>query len=277
MTNYDIDIDYSVLMSVYKNDQPEYLSAAIESMEQQSVPFHDMVIVCDGPISKALDDVLNNWRAKLGERLVIAHLPENIGLGGALNAGLSLCDCDIVARMDADDLSRPDRCEILLAAMAVRGLDLVGGAIEEFDLTPGDLGIVRRLPNDMDSIRTYAARRNPFNHMTVMFLRCKVEDVGGYQPYYLMEDYWLWARMICAGCQCGNVSNVVVDARVGSGMYKRRSGLKYLNSQFRFFNGLREMGLSGIGDMAITLGARTISSIMPEAVIKETYQRLLRG
>ena len=276
MTDSIVNIDYSVLMSVYAKDEPDYLDIAITSMVEQTVPFYDMVIVCDGPLTAKLDERLERWKGALGERLSIVRLQENVGLGAALNKGLPECRCDIVARMDADDVSRPERCEVLLAAMHVGNLDLVGGAIEEFDSVPGDLGVVRRLPEDRHMIERFAARRNPFNHVSVMFHRHMIEKAGGYQPFYLMEDYWLWARMLAMGCRCSNVPDVVVDVRVGSGMYKRRAGKAYLHSQIRFFSELRKLGLSTWEDAIISIAARCVSSIFPERVNQFVYQNLLR-
>lgn len=268
--------DYSVLMSVYAKDNPGFLDEAITSMVNQTVPFHDMVVVCDGPLTDDLEQHLSAWKDKLGDRLSIMKLPENVGLGAALNKGLPECSCDTVARMDADDLSRPERCEILLAAMAAGDLDLVGGAIEEFNEVPGDLGVVRRLPEDRHMIERFAARRNPFNHVSVMFHRHMVEQAGGYQPFYLLEDYWLWARMLSRGCKCANVPDVVVDVRVGSGMYARRANLAYLKSQIRFFKELRSLGISNWTDTVVSVGARTVTTFLPKKTIQLIYQKLLR-
>lgn len=277
MTNEIVNIDYSVLMSVYAKDNPDYLDAAIASMVAQTVPFHDMVVVCDGPLTEQLDERLAHWEDKLGDRMRIVRLPENVGLGSALNKGLPECACDIVARMDADDVSRSERCEVLLAAMHVSELDLVGGSIEEFDSEPGDLGVVRRLPEERCAIERFAARRNPFNHVSVMFRRRMVEEAGGYQPFYLMEDYWLWIRMLALGCRCANVRDVIVDVRVGSGMFSRRSNLPYLKSQFDFFIKLKQLGIASWGDVVVTLGVRAISTAIPAAGVKALYRRFLRG
>ena len=233
---------YSVLMSVYAKDDPAFLDEALGSMVGQTAPFHDMVVVCDGPLTGGLDAVLEGWQRRLGPRLLVRRLPENVGLGRALAAGLPLCSCDVVARMDADDISRPRRCGLLLAAMEARGLDVVGGSIEEFDRVPGDMGIVREPPLGQGDIERFARRRNPFNHMSVMFRRHVVEAVGGYQPLHLLEDYWLWVRVIMGGGRCGNVPEVVVDARVGSGMHSRRRGLAYLRSQVSLFRKMRGGG-----------------------------------
>lgn len=137
---------YTVLMSVYKNDKAEYLDAAIDSMVGQTVAPHDYVVVCDGPLTAELDVCLEGWEERLGSALNVVRLVENHGLGYALNAGLHECGCDVVARMDADDISRPSRCEVLLSKMVSERLDLVGGAIEEFDREPGDMRAVRMPP-----------------------------------------------------------------------------------------------------------------------------------
>lgn len=268
---------YSVLMSVYAKDKPEYLDAAITSMARQTVPFRDMVVVCDGPLTDGLDVVLDNWVWKLDGKLIVHRLPENGGLGPALAAGLPLCSCDIVARMDADDVSRPDRCRILLEKMSAGGLALVGGAIEEFDREPGDMGAIRMVPLDQDAIEKGLKRRNPFNHMTVMFDRRAVDGAGGYRPFPWMEDYWLWARMIAGGCSCANVPDVVVDVRVGDGMYARRSNSAYLKSQIEFFSALHRLGLVGRVGWARAVLERTVATVLPSRLVKAAYNGLLRG
>lgn len=183
--------EYSVLMSVYKNDKASYLDLAVASMVNQTVKPHDVVVVCDGPLTSKLDACLNEWQKRLGDSLNIVRLPENHGLGYALNVGLLECGCDVVARMDADDISRPGRCETLLFKMSSERLDLVGGAIEEFDREPGDMGAVRMPPLTKQEIVVRLRARNPFNHVSVMFDRSVVEKAGGYEPFPWMEDYWL--------------------------------------------------------------------------------------
>lgn len=267
---------YSLLMSVYKSDNPDYLDTAIRSMEAQTVPFHDLVLVCDGPLTPGLDAAIGSWQAKLGDRLTLVRLPQNGGLGTALAAGLSSCRCETVARMDADDVSRPERMEKLLCKMADEGLDLVGGAIEEFDKEPGDMGSVRMPPLDKADIDTWLKGRNPFNHVSVVFDRHVVEQAGGYQPFPWMEDYWLWVRMIAGGCRCANIPDVVVDVRTGEGMYARRSNVAYLKSQVRFFAELRKLGLVGRADQVKAVAQRTMATILPTGLVKLAYNTLLR-
>lgn len=268
--------EYSVLMSVYGKDKVEYLNLAIGSMASQTVAPYDYVVVCDGPLTTELDACLDGWRERLGDAMNVLHLPENHGLGYALNVGLSECGCDVVARMDADDISRPRRCEVLLAKMVVENLDLVGGAIEEFDRKPGDMGVVRMPPLSKGEIDIWLKRRNPFNHMSVVFDRHMVEKAGGYEPFPWMEDYWLWARMIARGCRCANVPDVVVDVRTGEGMYARRSNMAYLKSQVKFFSELRKLGLVDRVRQAKAVAERTAATLLPTGLVKLAYNVLLR-
>lgn len=268
--------EYSVLMSVYRNDKAEYLDAAVASMSAQTVAPHDYVVVCDGPLTPELDACLEGWQRRLGGALNVVRLAENHGLGYALNAGLPECGRGVVARMDADDISRPERCEVLLAKMASEGLDLVGGAIEEFDQEPGDMGAVRMPPLSKKEIDMWLKRRNPFNHVSVVFDRHVVDQAGGYEPFPWMEDYWLWARMIAKGCRCANVPDVVVDVRTGEGMYVRRSNVAYLKSQVRFFSELRKLGLVGRGGQAKAVAERAAATLLPTGLVKLAYNKLLR-
>lgn len=269
--------EYSVLMSVYKNDKPEFLDCAIESMVFQSVRPRDIVLVCDGPLSSELEACLEGCQNRLGDELSLIRLSKNHGLGYALNVGLPRCACNVVARMDSDDVSRPDRCEKLLNKMTDDGLDLVGGAIEEFDRKPGDMGVVRKPPQTQEEINTWLKRRNPFNHVSVMFDRHMVEEAGGYEPFPWLEDYWLWARMIAHGCRCANISDVVVDVRTGEGMYARRSSMAYLKSQTRLFSELRNLGLVNNAERTKAVALRTIATLLPAGLAKYVYNTFLRS
>lgn len=268
--------EYSVLMSVYKNDKPEFLDLAIVSMACQTIEPKDIVVVCDGPLTDELDLCLDKWQTVLGEKFTLHRLNENHGLGYALNAGLSLCECKTVARMDSDDISRSDRCELLLSKMVSEKLDLVGGAIEEFDRKPGDMGAVRMPPLEKKDIDTWLKRRNPFNHVSVILNRCAVEEAGGYEPFPWMEDYWLWARMIARGCRYSNIPDVVVDVRTGEGMYARRSNIDYLKSQARFFSELHRLGLVSRAGQFRAVVERSGATLLPIGLVKIAYNTLLR-
>ena len=267
---------YSVLMSVYAKDASGHLDAAIASMVEQTVPFNDFVLVCDGPLTDDLYAVVAEWEQKLCDRMRVVRLFENRGLGVALNAGISECGCDIVARMDSDDVSRPERMAKLLRKMVSENLDLVGGAIEEFDKMPGDMGFVRMPPQSQIAINAWSKRRNPFNHMSVVFDRRAVKEAGGYQSFPWLEDYWLWVRMISKGCSCANVSDVVVDVGGGNGMIARRSTGAYLKSQVGFSPVLRGLGFINRFEQAKAILQRTAMTALPGSFVRFAYSRLLR-
>ena len=107
--------EYSVLMSVYHKEKPEYLKQAIESIQTQTLSTNDFVLVCDGPLNEQLDDVIATKQQEMGESLNVVRLAKNGGLGNALNEGIKHCKNELVARMDSDDIAYPDRCEKQIA------------------------------------------------------------------------------------------------------------------------------------------------------------------
>ena len=110
---------YSILMSVYHREDPAFFNQAIASMLNQSVVTNDFVIVCDGPLTDELDKVLDQYDRANPGIFQILRLPENVGIGAAANIGLKECKNDLVAKMDADDLSLPGRCEMQLKLFAL--------------------------------------------------------------------------------------------------------------------------------------------------------------
>ncbi len=255
--------EYSVLMSVCESDVPECLNAAIKSMVAQTVPFCDLVLVCNGPLGDGLDAAVARWKVELGSRMSIVPFPGNGGLGTALAAGLPECACDIIACMGADGVSRFDRCEKLLRKMEDEGLDLIGGAIEEFEKVPGDMGLVRMSPLTQEEIVRYVKNCSPFNSMSIVFSRSAVERVGGYRPFPWMEDYWLWARMVAGGCCCANIADVVVDVRIGKGVHVQCSNSARLKSQVRFFSEMQRLGLMTRVEEAASVARRAIAAVPP--------------
>lgn len=94
--------NYSVLMAVYHKEEPEYLRQAIESIQVQTVPTNDFVLVCDGPLNPELDAVIATKKQEMGNTLNVVRLAKNCGLGNALNEGIKHCKNELVARMDSD-------------------------------------------------------------------------------------------------------------------------------------------------------------------------------
>ena len=197
---------YSVLMSVYRKENPQYLKQAIESIQMQTLQTDDFVLICDGPLNTELNSVIDDKKREMGDVLNVVRLKKNVGLGNALNEGIKYCKNEMIARMDSDDISYPDRCEKQVVIFNTHPeVSICSGIVEEFTNDPNIVDTQRILPETNDEIVKFAKKRNPFNHPCVMYKKSAVEDVGSYQDFYLLEDYYLWLRMLMSGYQGYNI------------------------------------------------------------------------
>lgn len=224
---------FSVITSVYKNDKPEYVRVALDSMlVHQSVNPDEIVLVQDGPVSEELEKLLSEYKDKYGETIFVIVLQENKGLGNALMLGVENAKYDIIARMDSDDICAPDRFEKQLAYLESHPeCDIVGGQITEFIDSPDNIVGRRVVPCENMEIYQYMRSRCALNHPTVMFKKKAVLDAGNYQDWFWNEDYYMWLRMMEQGCVFANLSDVLVNMRSGLDQYGRRGGLKYFKSE----------------------------------------------
>lgn len=269
--------NYSVLMSVYEKEKAEFLKQSIDSILGQTICPNDFVLVCDGALTGELYEVIDNVKKENPGLFQVISLPENRGLGEALKMGLTYCKNEFVARMDSDDISVENRCELQLAAMAREQADIVGGWVEEFEREPTEQGAVRRVPEHGDEIAQYAKKRNPFNHPTVMFRREAVLKAGNYQSCRGFEDYHLWVRMLEAGCKGYNIPAVLVHMRGGNGMYQRRGGFQYLKDMTAFQNFMRKSGYIGNLEFVAAVVKRGSLSLVPPGIRRFIYSMFLRG
>ena len=272
-----IDNSYSVLMSVYVKEKAEYLKQAMESIWNQTVPTDDFVLVCDGPLNAELDAVIENMQAAHPETLHVVRLEKNGGLGNALNIGIKECKNELVARMDSDDISRPDRCEKQLAVFQTHPeVSVVSGIVEEFTGSTEIIEARRVPPETQDEILQFAKKRNPFNHPCVMYKRSAVETAGGYLDFYLLEDYYLWIRMLQNGAIGYNLQKPLLWMRAGSEMYKRRAGWKYAKSQESLFRYMLESGLIDVGQYYKSIVIRGVSALVPNRIRLQLFKVFLR-
>jgi glycosyltransferase involved in cell wall biosynthesis len=268
---------YSVLMSVYDKETPSNLRASIQSMLDQTVPFHDFVLVCDGPLNPELDQVISEF-AESSDTFTIVRLKENQGLGPALNAGLPYCQCELIARMDSDDLSLPDRCARQLQCFLNHPeLSIVSGFVTEFASDPLDTGKTRTVPEHQKEIKDFAAIRSPFNHPCVMYRKSMVLAAGSYPvdfPYF--EDYALWIRMLGIGAQCYNIQEPLLLMRGGAKMYQRRGGMKHYMSAKKLYTLMLSQGFISRRQYYKILCMRLAADLMPGTLRRFLYQHLLR-
>lgn len=268
---------YSVLMSVYEKESPVFFRSAIESMILQTVKTDDFVLVCDGKLTKELDDIIQWAEKALHGSIRVIRLKENVGLGKALNEGLKACKNELVARMDSDDISLSDRCEKQLSAFYSNPeISIISGTVEEFTDNVDEVTVRRVLPETNEEILRFAQNRNPFNHPCVMFKKSAVERAGGYQDLYRLEDYYLWVRMLLKGEKGMNLREPLIRMRTGAGMYKRRGGVKYIRAQYRLFSYMKECGMITGRRFIKNMLIRTLSGLAPGSIRSLIYRKLLR-
>lgn len=272
-----MDKVYSVLMSVYAEEKPAFFDEAICSMLRQSVPAADFVVVCDGPLTPELDEILDRYDRENPGVFHIVRLPRNVGIGAAAEAGLRECKCNLVAKMDADDISVPNRCELQLERFAQKPeLTIIGSNIDEFDTDPDAPYSVRCVPEDNEGIRKFARRRQPFNNMTVMYKKDAVMAVGGYRALPRNEDYDLYVRLLAAGYYAENIQLPLVKVRVNADAVHRRASLVTLKgcvlSRWHAF----QIGYSSLWDFLYCVIGQCVVCICPGKVQNWIYSKFLR-
>lgn len=160
------------------------------------------------------------------------YFPENRGHGDARRASLENCSHDLIALMDADDISMQDRFEKQIPLFLKEPeIAVAGGQITEFVGSPEHITGRRVVPEQDAEIKIYMKKRCPMNQVTVAFRKEAVQKAGGYLDWFCEEDYYLWIRLALAGEVFRNVSDTLVNVRTGEGMTARRGGWKYFKSE----------------------------------------------
>ena len=215
-------------MSIYKNEDPSWFRKAIFSItEGQDRSPDEVVLVSDGPLGPELENEMARASEYLGEKLKLVRLDENVGLGLALREGLEHCGGDLVARMDTDDIARSERLRLQEEYMVSHpDVAACGGDIAEFE-NEGETIRVKKMPSSAEDVYKYGKKRNPLNHMTVMFRKNAVIKAGSYQHFPLLEDYHLWSRLLAGGEKIENLGQILVDARIGKSFAGKRGGREY--------------------------------------------------
>ena len=267
---------YSVLMSVYAKEKSEYLRAAMESIWNQSVKTDDFVLVCDGPLTAGLDAVIEQSEKEHPE-LTVVRLEKNLGLGRALNHGIKYCKNELIARMDSDDISRSDRCERQLEIFRKNpDICICSGTVEEFSKSINRITSRKVVPEKQNEIMAFAKKRNPFNHPCVMYKKSAVEEAGGYQDFFLLEDFYLWIRMLQKGDVGYNIQQPLLWMRTGSKLYLRRSGWKYTMSQLRLLKYMKDTKFISFTQYLLDVMVRVQFSLLPNNIRKFLYRNILR-
>lgn len=267
---------FSVLMSVYCKEKPEYLKAAVESVVHQTLMPNEIILVEDGPLTEELNDLIHELKTQY-EILNPIQLPENVQLGRALAEGVKNCQYDLIARMDTDDIAVNNRFELQYAYMQEHPeVAVLGGYIEEFDDQDEDYHKIKSMPLAHEELKQYAKFRNPINHMTVMYRKKAILESGNYAHFPFLEDYELWSRVLSKGYVFANIPHVLVHARTNAGIYERRGGKEYCKTYMKLRKAQKNYGLVTWKEHQLAKVLTFIMTRQPAMLRKLMYRKTLR-
>ena len=270
-------MNYSVLMSVYDKERPEYLEQSIQSMLQQTVMPEQFVIVEDGELNDDLQRIVKKYQSEYPGLFTIVPLKQNVGLGRALDHGLKACRNELVARMESDDISLPQRCEKQLNVFAKDNqLAIVGTNIDEFWDDPQVIKCSRVVPSEPEEIKKRIGRIQPFNHPTVMYKKSEVIRCGGYGKMKRKQDRDLFSRMINMGCKARNINESLLLFRSNADNYKRRKSWTYCKSTIDVTRKIYQRGHCSLGDLVYVTAGQIALFVMPMPIMKFVSDKILR-
>lgn len=269
--------DYSVLMSVYKNENVDNLKQSIDSILTQTIIAKEFVIVKDGPLTDELNECLKKY-SENNKFIKIVDLKKNVGLGNALNKGLENCNYELIMRMDSDDYSIPERAESLLLEFNLDPkLDVLGSAVYEFIDTIDELKTYKSVVCSDQEIKQRLKFRNSMNHPTVMFKKKSVIEVEGYKEIKYNEDYFLWLRMAINKAKFKNINKSLVYMRITKDTYDRRYGFEYFINQKYIFKFMKEKQFIGNSIFYFNLVNRFFTKVLiPKSIMRLLYKKILR-
>ncbi|MDA7719771.1 glycosyltransferase [Alphaproteobacteria bacterium] len=265
---------FSVVVSVYGGDRPDWVAESIESIFHQSVKPNEVILVVDGPIGCDLRRQVNILSKC--KKIKVLETALNRGLGFSRHLAIMNTTNEIIAFMDSDDVSVYDRFERQLVEMSSKSVDVLGGLIEEFDESLKGESCIRLVPADEKQILGLAKWRSPMNHVTVMLRKKAYLASGGYVPMRANEDYDLFVRMMQCGCKFKNLQIILVKVRGGLGLLDRRGGLELLISDILIFRKMFKSGFLSAMHLIFNILLRVFIRFAPVWVRRFIYRRVLR-
>jgi glycosyltransferase involved in cell wall biosynthesis len=267
---------FSVLISVYKNDLPDYFNQAVQSILDQTLLPNEVVLIRDGIVGKDLNKAIDNFINNKIVKVKYLELNHNVGLGMALSIGMKSVSYDYVARMDSDDISNPSRFEIQIKHLIeFPNISVLGTYIKEFD-TKKNKYYIKKVPLDPYTIKSYSKYRNPVNHVSVIFKKIDVEKAGGYESVLSYEDYYLWLKMISLDLRIENIPIPLVDVRAGDALISRRRGWTIFKNDVYFFKKIYREEYIAFYLFCLNLLIRFCTRLIPSKLTALLYKLIRR-
>ena len=265
---------FSVVMSVYHADCPVLIQKAVDSVLNQTLKPAEVIIVADGPVGDEIEEVLRYLSNNAIIKLI--KLDENRGLAFARKLAISESSNELIAVMDADDVCVQDRFEQQIHEFSDGKTDVVGGWIEEFELYPGDQGLIRKTPINYHDIYRMGKWRSPINHVTLMFKKSSYDKIGGYSELRAIEDWEMISRMLANGLVIRNIPKVLVHVRGGNDMVLRRRSSRQFWGEMRAFKLMYKCNYLSLFQLVANVCLRTVIRMLPMSFTAYLYRNVLR-
>lgn len=261
---------FSVLISVYRKENPLWFRQALDSVFAQTVQPTEIILVEDGPLTPDLYNVIDEYQATYPIFNIVKN-ETNLGLGLALRIGVEAATTDILVRMDTDDIIPNYRFEHQLKKIE-EGFDVVSCWAQLFMGEFDNVIAVKTRPEHHNDIVKLAHKRSPICHAGTVFRKSALLKAGNYQHCKLYEDYHLVARLIMSGAKFYNCQEVLYYVRVTPEQMNRRSGINYLKTELSFFKDFKKMGFFSRKDLLFNSAIRIVVRLMPNGI----KQRVLK-
>lgn len=268
-------INFSVVMAVYDGDSPLFFKEAFISVIEQSSPPSEIIVVVDGPVGTPLENEIYNIASNTIVNCI--WLETNVGRGSSRNIGILESKNNIIALMDADDISDYRRFENQLSVMETGEYDLIGGYISEFDSHPEDSDLIRKVPLIHSEIVKRGKFIQPINHVTIMFKKSIYIQADGYQNFMFIEDYDFIYRLVSIGAKFANIPKILVNVRVSDDQYNRRRGLNYFIEELKLQTAMYHSRYISIFIYISNLLIRIFFRLLPIFLVKFITRHFLRG
>lgn len=228
----------SVIMAVYNNSTT--VSSSLDSILNQTYSNIE-IIVCDDGSSDDTFKILESYKSRYPDKIVLLKNEKNMKLPATLNKCLKYVTGDYVARMDADDISKPNRFEKQVEFLQTHPeYDLVSTGIEIFDGEKITGKIIREeYPDKMTFLKS-----GVFSHATIMTYPYVYEKLNGYSldKYAVrVEDQDLWFRFFAAGFKGYGIQDILYTVLEDNDAYKRRSYTERVNSTVTKLRGFKAL------------------------------------
>lgn len=226
-----------VLLAVYKNDGLQEFRVALNSLYKQTIDNFDIFVQEDGPVDADIHEYLTQ-ELNLGGIKYLGERDKNKGFDYSLNELINkvlMAEYEYIVRMDADDISMPERLERQLDFMNENlNIDVCGTYIEEFG-DGIDYAKVVTYPLTHKDMLSFFKKRVPIAHVSAFFRRRFFEKAGLYEVggHFNNGDTLMWMSGFTSGCRFANIEYIGVNVRVSQDFFGRRGGWKKTVSDFK--------------------------------------------